>query len=741
MMGIANSLSNSNPLELQGADYLFPCGSKIHNNFTYYIFVGLINKIINNIVLSSSIYYFILFIISALLLVYFFCLITHNLIISLLVTVIWFTDPFFISQAGIQPVQLGLLIMPASIVLDYKLFIYLRENNYKVKLDSYKFIIFLLLIYLIRLILVGTSWYVAAIVASGSCLFFLIYFIINNDKNKKNLTSFVLFILLPWMGALLTIKLLMPNEINTFGASLDFLRGTSPDILNLFLPNSKLIIGKIFSIDTFLKSKSLIFSGDSTMWNNFLGYSLMLSSIVLVFKHEYRNKVVMACCLTGLIIFIIALGPSLKLNSTILDTQKFSYDNYLLDSNEVIFNMPWSFIYKLFPLKLMRAVYRWLLIPKFILLLGLSYFLKLLVDKKRYFLLVLIIVLAFVEFIPIQFNFNRGIKNLDEINKIDQNIVAPLKEYKFGQNDKILFWPSENDYLAPYITTRVGFKTYNGSGDKSIAIAKQHMDPIIVKLMETKDTENVLYLLNIVHNDELIDYLIVPFFSLRWNSYYWPPNNNDINKYKELAKRLEKMFTKVYKDKYFYIFALKNGDLKYDDVKYNNEIRNGLNKNLKIIEKEGVVIDEDYISFNGKTKLVLKDEIKYSNRLSIKFKIKMDEWVKDTVHIVRKWTDWGKDMSYIIGFKLNDIHIIFSDNGSNFDGIWLEPNVLNMGKWNSILVTFDKGLCKLYVNSKLIASKKLSVKKIFNSNKLIDIGWGLKGQITDIEIASELMEP
>jgi len=109
---------------------------------------------------------------------------------------------------------------------------------------------------------------------------------------------------------------------------------------------------------------------------------------------------------------------------------------------------------------------------------------------------------------------------------------------------------------------------------------------------------------------------------------------------------------------------------------------------------------------------------------------------EDTNWILRKFgPGWPENVSIVVGLQPDNTHIILSENGKDVDGIWLPPDYFKIGKTYNLLLVFDKGLVKMYVNNQEIMSKQLKIKKIYRSNLPITIGQGFKGSISDFYIS------
>ncbi len=555
VMGLGRILSKTPDFSLNVSKVMYPYGTEIvQMQFPYFV-ISTLNKIINRIEISTVSFYFFVYIVSITSIFFLSYKITNSKIISSFIPVVFYFDPFL---AQVPAIKLAFMLLPLGVLLDAYIFAGTLPSG------KLKLIFLFLLSFLIRILFPLTTLYIGVILAAASCLFFLLVYLLKHGfkMDKEKLNKYFFFVFLPWVLALLIVKGIIPHGISTMAASLDFIRGNSPDWLTLLLPPESVYLSKVFSVRNHLMQQGRIFSGDGTMWNNYLGVPLFLAGIYTVFKQGKTNKVVMALSLVALITFLLALGPSLKINSTIPYTETVTYDNYLLSSEQVVFDFPWKHVYSVFPLNVMRAVYRWLIIPKFILLLNLAYIMRGFILEKRHCLAGFIGLLVFIDFLPKDISVSKGTQILSKMKQFNADVIEPLRGFKFDPEDRVVFVPAENDYLAPYIAAKVNFTTYNGGGDKALALAGRTFPISIKNLLNAKDPAEISRLILEVKEKQLADYIILPFFSLRWESYYWPISNSKQADMREQALLVEKQLgsrVKVIKKGYFDLINLKEG--------------------------------------------------------------------------------------------------------------------------------------------------------------------------------------
>jgi hypothetical protein len=109
--------------------------------------------------------------------------------------------------------------------------------------------------------------------------------------------------------------------------------------------------------------------------------------------------------------------------------------------------------------------------------------------------------------------------------------LTAMQNY-INKGDKIFFLSGDrvNDFLSNYISAKLNAKSYNCGGDKNIKISMKSWPNIIEQMKACYEVNQNAY--NAFQN-KVLDKLIIPYFDLRWHSYYWPPSEADREKLKE----------------------------------------------------------------------------------------------------------------------------------------------------------------------------------------------------------------
>jgi len=160
--------------------------------------------------------------------------------------------------------------------------------------------------------------------------------------------------------------------------------------------------------------------------------------------------------------------------------------------------------------------------------------------------------------------------------------------------------------------------------------------------------------------------------------------------------------------------------------------------NNPILDYENIYVCDNAVQFKGDGYVMVADRyLDDSDYMEFGLTFTVNEYPEeDTNWILRKFgPGWPENVSIVVGLQPDNTHIILSENGKDVDGIWLPPDYFKIGKTYNLLLVFDKGLVKMYVNNQEIMSKQLKIKKIYRSNLPITIGQGFKGSISDFYIS------
>lgn len=456
--------------------------------------------------------------------------------ISIFSSYLFLTLSICYGQVGYGTMMYAFILLPFCILIDYLFFSSLLSDNF----DKYKIVIFYLIYPLEKIFILFLDGY-AFMISSLASFFILAAFIIKYFQSRSGRDSSIftnrLFIgvssvIFANILAVGLYKLYVPGGASYSVAPVDFFRAQGIDLISLFVPSEGYYFLDL--LDLTRKWNALAYYGDgSNIGSNYPGYSVLFMFFSFFLVKVKRHVFTKAILIAGFAAFLLSLGPSIKINDTKKDVSNkttISYSDYLMPENEATLNLHTGFMYQYIPgIKNMRAVQRWMLLFMFSLIVASAFFLTYLVDNKRYVWVVFLCILAMMELQPDLYSMHkRYISNYGQAKEFDMVLIS-MKKY-LEPKEKVFYLSDQNDYLANYMSAKLNIMSYNLSGDKNIELSSKFWPASIKKMREYKEVnENLYYAMS----NGILDTLVIPFFDLRWHSYYWPPSDADRLKIKQ----------------------------------------------------------------------------------------------------------------------------------------------------------------------------------------------------------------
>lgn len=435
-------------------------------------------------------------------------------------------------QVGYGTMMYAFILLPFYILIDYLFFSRLLRENF----NKYTMVIFCLIYPLEKTFILFFDGYAFMISSLASFSVFAAFLIKYLRSCFYRGTSSVFDNRL-FMGVSIFVfaniisvglyKLYVPGSASYSVMPLDFFRAQGIDLISLIVPSDS----RYYFLDLFGLTKSyngFAFYGDgSNVRSNYLGYTLLLMFLLYFFTKIKRPIFVKSILIAGAVAFFLSLGPSLKFNNTKKDAinkTTITFSDYLMTAKEATLNLHTGFIYQYVPgIKNMRAVQRWMLLFMFSLIMVCAFFLTYLVDKKLYAVAFSLAILSILELQPNLYAMHRGyIAGYERAKEFDK-VLNSMKGYS-KPYEKVFYLSDQNDYLANYISSKLNVMSYNVAGDKNIDLSSKSWPASIKNMRQYKEVnENAYYAMS----NGILNKLIIPFFDLRWHSYYWPPSEAD----------------------------------------------------------------------------------------------------------------------------------------------------------------------------------------------------------------------
>lgn len=513
--------------------------------------------------------------------------ISNNRFVGFAVTLVFFWNPVLMAQSGVPPMYFGVLLLPAL------LFILLRFHQYmKKKIEEetdkicferkdYCFIFCNFVMFLCEAL---TSWYLAIIIACAVCLFYLIFYLsyMKSKSIKKLIIFYMAYFIIPWIFALSINLLMTPSSVASTTTAFNFINGSSIDMATMFIPNTKQFIGRFLNIEDVIPENKYI-PGNGVAF--YFGYSILFLLFVNIILKKNRKRERVALLISGAVLFILSLGPGLRIAAFLDHSMLEVTGQYRLPLEYNVLQFPWGFLFKKFPLNIMRAVCRWYIgaVVLFIVLAAVT--LRSLLEgsrKKGKVMAYIICIFMVIEFAPnIKSGIDKKITDFDVYERAYENCVEEISEFFDGKNGKLAFASydfNDNTYMVPLIMTKLKeCQTYSGAGDKSRGMANRYQPRCIYDFVHTIDPEVISTSITKMNAYQLADYAILPYFDLSAAVYGWPPDEGIEKKTKmisrQVAERLGDKYSIIYLDHYM-IVELNNEGNEAVDITANKKSEN-----------------------------------------------------------------------------------------------------------------------------------------------------------------------
>ncbi|VFN01112.1 MAG: hypothetical protein BECKG1743D_GA0114223_102531 [Candidatus Kentron sp. G] len=319
------------------------------------------------------------------------------------------------------------------------------------------------------------------------------------------------------------------GRLNFDAQHLDFFRGAGLDLSFIVIPTK----GWHWLPDLLglsLRRTGQEYFGGVTILKSTFSLPIVLAGVTAFWLAKKRVKLAMGVFLVAAFGFYMALGPSLKINSTVPEylqsSRSTARSKWLMAADFPVMPpvMPTgsAWISENLPgFNVMRISYRWSALGVFALWMLVMIWVAR-TDKKGRAIWVGILFSVIVLNLPDMPRKLRGNSyNHKMFHQIDDHLIPELRQ-QIRKNERVAFLSWENAFVANYLAPRAGFRTFNIGGDKNIAEARTQWPSSMLRMADEfvlgdipvepspEDIPSVLKLLV----DGTADVILVPYFSL-----------------------------------------------------------------------------------------------------------------------------------------------------------------------------------------------------------------------------------
>lgn len=516
-VGFAQSLANGSLFTVHASNFGYPFGANISFGLSAVYPMSILIRLgfspANSYIVVFC-FYLILSFISAYKISRYFKVNQYS---SILLSSLWLITPVVVQHANYSMLTLGVALLP------FYFLTFLNAVNLCERHSDFKYFTLSLLMCtassIISIFMDGYTFVMLAVLNS----FYLLYFLIVNDKKSAGLTIKLITIHAFSLLFAYTLYALFIGKTGYKPQQLSFFRSWGVDISFLFTPS--------FGISWLLDNLHLSvfrtekqYYGDSSVWRTtFLLPMLILGFYLLITSKVNENKKVLTLFFIVLIFSLyFSLGPSLKF--MVLKPSGESDLSPIIPDSYHLLSTGSGWISEHLPgFNVMRASYRWIALTFFAMwcLIVLLFSLR-----KNHISSSVLIFLVILLYIPSLDNHSSGgnyYKNA--FSRVDTEVVNRLKSL-VSPGELIAFVPWGNDFLTNYLSSVLNVKSYNLGGDKNVHQALGYWPDDFLKLRGELTDPGLKYIVRLL-SFEKVHAVIIPNFDMLWSAHVWPCKMSD----------------------------------------------------------------------------------------------------------------------------------------------------------------------------------------------------------------------
>lgn len=482
----------------------------------------------------------------------------NNFYVSVFSAVLWLTMPIIWMHAGYSMLSMGIALLPLYLFLSLKFFLEKKCNKKlfvlywivavaAIFMDGYTFAMFAIL-----------SFVIAA------------YVLIKTSSNERN---FLIYTLIPiYILIFSTAYALYKYYVGNLplpGFKFSFFHAWGLDLSFMALP-TRGILYFFDKVGVSVPRSETMFYGDASVFLTTFFSPLFFVGILAFFITKKNCPISYPLLIIALLALWLALGPVIKyydikpascagrFNS--LDNLK-DLSKYIPTGNGILTKLP--------VFKTMRTPYRWTALSMMafwsLVMVWMGSF-----SKRTYIAVYVMLTLLFFNMPNFQKQIRGYIENRNSFYNFENDMVSSCREQVLP-NERVLFLPYDNNFTAPYISSRAPFVTYNIGGDKNVALAREKLPPKITKLVSSCTSLSSISLIQVLQllTSGYVDVIIIPYYFSNF-VFSWPPSVKTIDSIKKQITPLVQNFQAIealqLRDNKFFLLVRLSPSLKQQNV-------------------------------------------------------------------------------------------------------------------------------------------------------------------------------
>jgi hypothetical protein len=300
-----------------------------------------------------------------------------------------------------------------------------------------------------------------------------------------------------------------PQPLDTFrGWGLDLAFAAIPSRGTHWLPD-------LFGLS--VKRSAATYFGDESAWVTTFSLPLIVAGLAAWRPARKHTTIATGILLVAVFGFYMALGPSLKINTT----RPASLHGPAMPAELAIMPTANAWISENVPgFNVMRASYRWTALAVFALWLLVMIALASAKQQERRVWLAIVLGITLLNLPDMPKKWQNGRDARAMFGQIEIDLVPALRA-QIQPGDTVVFLPWGNDFMANYLAARTPFITLNIGGDKNLAAAQAHWPAGMIAAAGELDPAKARAAIGLLA-DGTADVLVVPYFHMLWAAHLWP---------------------------------------------------------------------------------------------------------------------------------------------------------------------------------------------------------------------------
>lgn len=436
-------------------------------------------------------------------------------VIALLGSVAWMTMPVIWEHAGYSMVSIGIALLPFYFFSACMLFL-LAPRTTQITRKA------IALYFTATIVAVFMDGYTFMMFATGASIL-LLYSLLARSEIRPVLIRKAIPVHVVSFALAYIIFSTYIGRSNFDAQPIDFFRGWGLDLSFIGIPTKGVLwLPDLLGLSV-PRSNELHF-GDASVWRTSFALPVLLLGLFSWWRTRTNLKVATGVLLVAVLGFYMALGPSLKINSTKPESLQLSnprQQSSMMAADIAVMPTGSAWVSTTLPgFNVMRASYRWVALG----VLASWFLIMISVSRKgvgnRTVWIFGLVALVLLNLPNIEESWRKSVGHRVAFHKIDRELVAEFRQH-IQRGEKVAFIPWHNDFFANYLAPRGGFRTFNIGGDKNLYAAQSAWPPEMLALGGVINVEKAQASVTMLI-DGAADVIVLPYFHMLWSPHYWP---------------------------------------------------------------------------------------------------------------------------------------------------------------------------------------------------------------------------